>query len=295
VSPRRPIFATLLASTALAVAIVASGFTVPAVAEDGDVVIAGAGDIATAGTPGAGQLATAALLSTIAPDAVFAAGDTQYKSGLLADFQTSYDPTWGAFKPITVPAIGNHEWLDLDAAGWKTYFGRTETYYATTLGSWRVYVVDSNCSKVGGCGRASAQFLWLKNELTVNPAPCVLAMWHHPLFTSGGNHGPVNKMRAIWNLLDNKGGDVVLTGHAHNYERFGLQDRLGVADPAGMREFVVGTGGAEQHGFIPVPYPNSEIRLKTDGVLSMTLGAAGYTWSFLGTDGSTLDAGTGTC
>ena len=39
------------------------------------------------------------------------------------------------------------------------------------------------------------------------------------------------------------GADVILNGHDHDYERFALQDWNGQADPQGIRQIVVGTGG----------------------------------------------------
>ena len=52
-------------------------------------------------------------------------------------------------------------------------------------------------------------------------------------------------MQTVWQTLYNVGAELVLSGHEHNYERFALQTPDGVADPVhGIREFVVGTGGA---------------------------------------------------
>ena len=51
-----------------------------------------------------------------------------------------------------------------------------------------IYALNSNCWAVGGCGVKSAQTKWLKADLAANPRRCVLAYWHHPLFSSGA-HG----------------------------------------------------------------------------------------------------------
>src|SRR2546426_4649558 len=46
------------------------------------------------------------------------------------------------------------------------------------------------------------------------------------------------------------GADIVLKRHDHNYERFAPQRADGTGDAAfGIREFVVGTGGASHDGF----------------------------------------------
>ena len=43
--------------------------------------------------------------------AVLPLGDIQYECGDYANFLRFYDPTWGRFRSLTHPAIGNHEYL----------------------------------------------------------------------------------------------------------------------------------------------------------------------------------------
>lgn len=95
---------------------------------------------------------------------VLALGDNQYEDGALSKFQQSYDPTWGQLKAITKPVPGNHEYLTPGAAGYFDYFRsvaseRDKGYYAFELGNnWIVIAINSNCSKVGGCGTGSPQY-----------------------------------------------------------------------------------------------------------------------------------------
>ncbi|MBA2557073.1 MAG: alkaline phosphatase, partial [Chloroflexi bacterium] len=85
----------------------------------------------------------------------------------------------------------------------------------------------------------------------------------------------------LWQALEDFGADVVLAGHDHSYERFARQTAAGVADPAGIREFVVGTGGRSLYGF-GTPVANSEVRSNSSsGILKLTLYASRYTWQFL--------------
>jgi hypothetical protein len=93
------------------------------------------------------------------------------------------------------------------------------------------------------------------------------------------------------------GADVVLNGHDHIYERFSPQNPSGKKDRRfGIREFVVGTGGA-QHYWIDKVKPHSVVRnVKTFGVLKMILHPDGYDWRFEPIAGKTFsDHGTGTC
>jgi len=58
------------------------------------------------------QEATANQIEAMQPDAVALVGDLQYQVGQYQDFEKSYDLTFGAFKKITRPAPGNHEFYD---------------------------------------------------------------------------------------------------------------------------------------------------------------------------------------
>jgi hypothetical protein len=100
------------------------------------------------------------------------------------------------------------------------------------------------------------------------------------LFTSGPSAGTNALMRAIWTLLSDYGVDVVVSGHDHLYERFAAQDALGRRDNAGIQEFVVGTGGAPLYDF-GATAQNSVFRLKTYGVLKLTLHNVGYDSVFI--------------
>jgi hypothetical protein len=105
-------------------------------------------------------------------------------------------------------------------------------------------------------------------------------------------------VEAYWDLLHQAGADIVLTGHDHDYERFAPQDSQGRADPeAGIREFVVGSGGFSHYPFPGAPLPNSEARDATAfGVLVLTLSETGYEWQFVPVEGKTFtDSGSGAC
>src|SRR4051794_1191831 len=88
-----------------------------------DPVIVAAGDIACAKTSAADcqQKATSDVIAAVNPTAVLALGDNQYEHGALSDFNAFYNPTWGRFKSISRPAIGNHEY-DSGGGGYFDYF-----------------------------------------------------------------------------------------------------------------------------------------------------------------------------
>jgi hypothetical protein len=87
----------------------------------------------------------------------------------------------------------------------------------------------------------------------------------------------------IWNLLFHASADVVLNGHSHNYQRWRPQDPFGASDPNGIREFVVGTGGASHYPMQSGTPPRNLVVAQSDsfGVLRIALRADGYRWEWV--------------
>jgi hypothetical protein len=275
----------------------------------GDPVIAAAGDIVCAPSNAAfggsdparcQHRATARLISDRGVDAVLPLGDDQYENGTLSEYQGGYDPSWGVFNDVAHPAVGNHEYQTPGAAGYFDYFqlvgvevgARTEGYYSLDIGTWHLIALNSNCGAVR-CGATSAQVAWLRADLAGTTQPCVLAYWHHPRFSSG-LHGDIANVKPFWTELYRARADVVLNGHDHDYERFKLQDPSGRATTTGIREFVVGTGGRSLYNFSTID-ANSVKRVKSFGVLFLTLHPDGYDWRFVNTAGTIADSGSRAC
>lgn len=263
-----------------------------------DPVLVGAGDIAACDSDG--DEATAALLDGIA-GTVFTTGDNVYPDGTAGQFRDCYDPSWGRHRARTWPVAGNHDWRTADLAGYRGYFGAAAgedgaSWYARDLGTWRVIVLDSDCAAVDGCGPDSPQGRWLAEELATNRRSCTVAIFHHPRFSSGDEHGDDTVVDPFWRALYAAGADVIVNGHDHDYERFAPQDPDAREDrDTGIRQFVVGTGGARLRGFRE-PEPNSELRASVaNGVLALTLRDGSYAWKFHAVDSSFSDAGTTSC
>jgi hypothetical protein len=264
-----------------------------------DPVLVGAGDIASCAS--SGDEATANLLDGI-PGTVYTLGDNAYNSGTDDEFANCYNSSWGRHKARTRPSVGNHEYLTPGASGYYNYFGAaagesSKGYYSYDLGAWHIVALNSMCENVGGCGASSPMVTWLMGDLATNPSSCTLAYWHHPVFSSGSEHGNNPKMIPSWDALYAAGADVVLSGHDHDYERFAPQTSSGVGDPeGGIREFVVGTGGGSPRAFGTIR-ANSEVRnSETNGVLKLTLHASSYEWQFVPASATILaDSGSSNC
>jgi hypothetical protein len=98
-------------------------------------------------------------------------------------------------------------------------------------------------------------------------------------------------------VADEKNADLILNGHAHNYERYTPQTPTGAVDNTrGIREFIVGTGGRSLRP-IATKDLNSEVAdWSTFGILKMTLRASSYSWDFVPVAGGSFsDSGSGSC
>jgi hypothetical protein len=253
-------------------------------------IFVGAGDIAGC-TERFHDEETADLLDTI-EGTVFALGDNVQGPGTTWDFENCWEPAWGRHKDRIWPAVGNHEYNVEGAVPHYEYWGERagppgKGYYSYDLGDWHIVVLNSNLL-------FAEQNDWLAADLAANPRQCTLAYWHHPWFTSSQYRGSEELKRFV-EILEEAGADVVLTGHAHGYERFAPQTADGEPDEQGIRHFVVGSGGAPFHPFKQAK-PNSEVRVHAYGLLKMELFADRYTWEFVPVAGETFtDAGEGQC
>jgi hypothetical protein len=280
------------------IAIIACSSATPERATRAPVIVA-AGDIADCYGPG--DEATARVIGKIG-GTVLTLGDNVYGDGTPEEFADCYDPSWGRYKGRTNPSPGNHDYESRDAEGYFGYFGEAagepgKGYYSYDLGDWHIVALNSNCEFVGGCLAGDPQGRWLKADLADNRPKCTLAYFHHPLFSSGKYRPGIPEVKPLWEILYAAGGDVVLNGHDHNYQRFAPQNPDGEANPErGIREFVVGTGG-RSHYPIVAPIANSEIHNDdTYGILKLTLRPEGYDWQFVPVAGESFaDTGSAQC
>jgi hypothetical protein len=282
------------------------------IAGTGASVMLAAGDIASCTSDG--DEATAVLVDSIlradsvagVNDVVVTMGDNAYPDGSASNFAICFAESWGdSTKRILAkirPSVGNHEHRSLRAAPYYQYFGDkagdpTKGYYSFDHGEWRVLALNSEIIVNPSFSSAErlAQETWLRAELEANKKPCMLAYFHHPLFSSG-HHGNDNRLRPIWDILAAGGVSVVLVGHDHHYERFQPSTSTGAVDSVnGMVSFLVGTGGGELRGMRRV-ISNSASRVEGYfGVLKLSLGSGEWRSVFLDTSGRIWDPSGGRC
>jgi peptidoglycan/xylan/chitin deacetylase (PgdA/CDA1 family) len=253
---------------------------------------------------------TAKLLEGV--DAVLPLGDDQYDCGGTAAFAQSYDPTWGVLKSITHPVPGDKDYAtsggtdcpSVPGAGYYQYFGSAagdpaKGYYSYNLGQWHVVALNTApCpDNTAFCAAGSAQEQWLKQDLAANTSSCTLAYYQNPRFAStASGSGGNTTYQPIWQDLYDGGVDVVLNGDSHWYERFTPLNAAGQPDAAhGVRQFIVGTGGAGLDTPGSQLATSEKLNASTHGVLRLALHGGSYDWSFVPDEGTFTDSGTTTC
>lgn len=249
----------------------------------------------------------AELMAKQDSDYILLPGDIQYNDGRLEAFEQSFIPTYKQFGPKLIVAAGNHDWQTGSIEGYKNAFEKYipnakavvdgKTYYSTSVGDWNIYVLDSDCELVGGCNMGSKQYEWFKAELAKDEAKCSIAMWHHPIFTSGLHRADDQSKLPVdlYELADTGGVDVVLVGHDHNYERFAKQDVGSNASEQSPRSFVVGTGGAKLRELTQPFAKGHEAGFSEHGFLKLNLTQQAYNWQFVNLSGESLDSGSDKC
>ena len=141
---------------------------------------------------------------------------------------------------------------------------------------------------------------WLRQVLDAAPdGRCRIAIMHHPRWSSWGPYASQAGLDPIYSLLYDAGTDLVLTGHAHHYERLVPIAADGTPDAVrGFRQITVGTGGTAPR----FPEPDDLLAdldevLVTGkwGVLDLDLYDDSYDWRFVSVDNEILDVGSETC
>jgi 3',5'-cyclic AMP phosphodiesterase CpdA len=180
-------------------------------------------------------------------DFVVMLGDNVYDShtreDYIAKFEAPYRPLLDAGVTFHA-AIGNHDDPNQPAyepfnMGGNRYFTfrRAERRPAALAGAGiRFFVLDS-----GSWDRH--QLAWLQRELDASRSTWKIALFHHPIYTSGRYQGSAGRLRgAIEPVLVAGGVDVVLAGHEHFYERIHPQH--------GITYFTSGAAGSLREGDI---------------------------------------------
>ncbi|MDR3575845.1 MAG: metallophosphoesterase [Anaerolineaceae bacterium] len=238
------------------------------------------------------------LITNQAPNLLLYLGD-DYEKGTATEFFNYYgtgNQLYSAFKSITDPTPGNHDYLIPNASGYFDYWNNPPSYYSFTTGGWHFVSINSNFYKVDTTA-GSDQYNWVVQDLAKNRSLCTIVFYHHPLFNIGPE-GSTTQMADLWSVFAQDRVAVVLNGHDHDYQHWTAMNGAGQPDPTGVPEFVVGTGG---HGIQTVKTSDSRVVYNGDksptdfGVLRLDLSAKEAKFQFINITNTVLDSGTIPC
>jgi calcineurin-like phosphoesterase family protein len=176
---------------------------------------------------------------------VITTGDNIYGTDRPEDFRVKFELPYKTIlgKGVKFQAVlGNHDnptqrfYQPFNMGGQRfyTFRGSSGGVAKLTEGGVRFFMLDSNYMD-------KAELDWLAKELGASGSDWKIAVFHHPLYSSGGRHGSSLDLRAILEPVLVQGGvNVVFNGHDHVYER--------VKPQKGIHHFVSGSGGSLRKG-----------------------------------------------
>jgi hypothetical protein len=149
------------------------------------------------------------------------------------------------------PALGNHDWIWLEAQPYLDYFELpgNERYYNFSWEFIDFFALNSDWAEPDGIVADSVQGQWLQATLPEAGGSWQVVYFHHPPYSSGDYHGPTAHMQ--WPFRE-WGADVVFSGHDHIYERLVVDD---------LTYFIVGLGGGSRY-LLGETYPGSQFRYR---------------------------------
>jgi 3',5'-cyclic AMP phosphodiesterase CpdA len=142
-------------------------------------------------------------------------GDNLYGGESPQDFKAKFEEPYKDLLAAGVKfyaTLGNHD--DPKQRFYKPFNMNGQRYYTFKANDRvRFFVLDSNYMD-------PEQLNWLAKELKGSDSPWKICFFHHPLYSSGKQHGSdVDLRRFLEPLFLENGVKVVLAGHEHFYER----------------------------------------------------------------------------
>jgi 3',5'-cyclic AMP phosphodiesterase CpdA len=187
------------------------------------------------------QMATAAQIAkthaTFPFEIVVLAGDNIYGSERPQDFANKFEVP---YKPLLdagvkfYASLGNHDAREQRFYKLFNMDGKLHYSFRAPKQDVRFFMLESSYMDPD-------QVKWIENELKTSTETWKIAVFHHPLYSSGATHGSSLSLRATLEPLFVKYGvSVVLTGHDHIYER--------ILPQQGITHFVIGSAGELRRG-----------------------------------------------
>jgi predicted phosphodiesterase len=165
------------------------------------------------------------------PDFVLCTGDLVDNGKNAADWVEFFSASPFFHNSTLYPVLGNHENY---STLYFTYFSLPahERWYSFNDGPVHFIGLDSNQRNA----YRLVQNLWLIHDLRTRNEPFTIVFFHHPLYSSGEEHGNTTLLQKLWGpVFERYHVDIVFNGHDHDYEHSFIN---------GVTYIVTGGGGA---------------------------------------------------
>ena len=212
---------------------------------------------------------------------VIMVGDNIYGADSAGDFKRKFEDPYKALLDAKVKfyaALGNHD--SREQRYYKLFNMDGKLYYSLKAPNENVrfYMLDSTYP-------VPEQVEWLEKELKETNEDWKIAVFHHPLYSSGGRHGSDLKLReTLEQLFIKYGVSVCFTGHDHFYERIKPQH--------GIIHFVAGSGGRLAQGDIDKRSTITAKGFDTANVfMAVEISGDKMYFNAISTDGKVIDSG----
>jgi predicted MPP superfamily phosphohydrolase len=218
-------------------------------------------------------------------DFVIAVGDNIYPDGGGRHFEKKFERPYSGLIREGVKfhaVLGNHDVRDGrgDQCRYPLFNMNGQCHYTVKKGDGlaEFFMIDSTAFDMTQAG-------WLEGVLKESTAKWKIAVFHHPIYSSGGEHGSDLGLRSrIEPLLTRYGVNVVLSGHDHVYER--------VKPQQGVQYFVTGAGGKVRPGDVNMRSPFREMSYDHDNsYLQMVIEDQQIDFQTIARNGAVMDRG----
>lgn len=215
---------------------------------------------------------------------VVAAGDNIYPNGSGRYFKKHFEEPFAPLISQRVnfySVLGNHdvEQGRQDQRQYPLFNMGGRNYYSLKQGSGLVefFMIDSTDFD-------APQANWLVQALSASQCRWKIAVFHHPIYSSGGHGSNLRLRKQLEPLLTKYKVNAVFSGHDHIYERTKTQQ--------GIQYFVTGAGGKNRAGDVDLSSPIREVSYDQDNhFMSIEVNSAQMTFQTVTETGRIIDSG----
>jgi hypothetical protein len=176
-------------------------------------------------------------------------GDNMYGDEDPDDFSQKFELPYSGLLSDGVEfyaSLGNHDEPEIQTAYEPFNMDGRRYYTFSPRNGVRFFALDSNYMD-------PEQIAWIEDELAASESEWKILFLHHPIYSSGGRHGPNLPLREVLEpMILEHGVDLVFAGHEHVYERLEPQDGVHyftVGSSAKLRRGDIGESGLTAAGF----------------------------------------------